>query len=91
MVQCDYDQGVKSDTIYHLISLNKYVLRVPNECWPLSAWKIVVGANPLKMLVHRCILGSFILKCLNVHLRCENVAVVHWSVYFFFFPAHVQK
>lgn len=36
-VQCDYDQGVESDTIYHQMSLNKYVLRDPNECWPLSA------------------------------------------------------
>lgn len=36
-VQCDYEQGVGSDTIHHLMSLNKYVLRVPNECWPLSA------------------------------------------------------
>lgn len=83
-VQCDYEQGVESDTIYHLMSLNKYVLRVPNECWPLSAWKIVVHANPLKMLVHRCILGSFI--CLNV---LTSPQVWEWllyiGVYTFFF------
>lgn len=68
--------------IWSYVTELKCVLRVPNECWPLSAWKIVVGANALKM--YWCMLGPFILKCLNVHLRYENVVVVHWSVYIFF-------
>lgn len=90
-VQCDYEQGVESDTIYHLMSLNKYMLRVPNECWPLSAWKIVVHANPLKMLVHRCILGSFI--CLNVLTSPQvwECGCCTLECILFFFSAHVQK
>lgn len=86
-MQYEDNQGVETNAIHHPTSLKKcvcseFVMSAAFE--QLQFWK-------LPQTVHRCILGLFVLKCLNVHLRCERMCLIHIRAYILFGFLLIQK